>query len=195
MLARMKKDKNQYPGTTSESLPFDLNEDDLLALPLKGLMEKITATPPEITGGCVLLMNAVLTSSMIVMALKLSLRKVKDPLVRRILRHRIKEMNQFQVGFMEAASDDLAAFNEYRAALRSRSRTKAMKVEGALRRATDSLTAANALLQKAIAEARAAGTDVTDRMMCDLEAGILGLEAIFSGLQILVASNEQQLKH
>ena len=95
---------------------------------------------------------------------------------------------------MEAASSDLAVFNEYRMALRSRSRYKAMKVAAALRKATDSLTAAHGLLQTVLDEAMAAREDVIESMRCDLEAGMIGLKAISDGLQILIASNERRLE-
>ncbi|MDB5021736.1 MAG: hypothetical protein JWQ28_2863 [Pedobacter sp.] len=164
-------------------------ETALAGLSLKQFMGQINQDRPEITGGCVLLINASSSTAMILMALRISLKRNKDAGLKRSLRRRIRSLTTSHVQLFEAAESDLKIFNEYRSALKSKSKNKATKLISNLIKATKSLLEAGTLLSKTIEEARStlAYADIT--VTSDVEAGLLILEATLKAIQNMAESN------
>jgi formiminotetrahydrofolate cyclodeaminase len=104
----------------------------LTSLSLMQFLEATNQERPDITGGCVLLTSATLTTSMILMALKISRKKVDDVAVRRIRSRKINAIVSLQRQLLEAAATDLERFDEYRNVLKSRSRIKTHKLISSL---------------------------------------------------------------
>jgi formiminotetrahydrofolate cyclodeaminase len=166
-------------------------ESALASLSLKHFMDRINQERPEITGGCVLLTNSSLSTAMISMALKISHKRNKEIVIRRFLRQRIKSMTALQANLFMAAESDLKIFNEYRTALKSKSKDRPSKLISNLKMATRSLLEAATILDNAIEETRAslAYTDLT--VASDVEAGLAVLEGAFKGIQIMIDSNRR----
>jgi formiminotetrahydrofolate cyclodeaminase len=166
----------------------------LAGLSLAQFMGQITRERPEITGGCVLLINASFSSAMILMALKISHKRNKEIGTKRLLRKKIRLLMASQVQLFQAAESDLKIFNEYRATLKSKSQNRATKLVSNLKDATKSLLEAGVLLTKAIDEAKStlAYADVT--VASDVEAGLLILEATLNAIQNMAESNRRMVE-
>lgn len=161
----------------------------VLDLSLKQFLEKTNQERPEITGGCVLLTNASLTTAMILMALKISLKKSKTSADRRFLRTKIKTLSSIQLQLAEAAEADLNVFDEYRKALRSKAKDRQQKLDASMQKATDSLLSVCKVLHQA-AEATESSKGYTDvTVISDLNAGKLILEAVFNAVIALAEGN------
>jgi formiminotetrahydrofolate cyclodeaminase len=167
----------------------------LTSLSLMQFLESTNQERPDITGGCVLLTGATLTTSMILMALKISRKKVDDVAVRRIRSRKINTIVNFQRQLLEAAAIDLERFDEYRNVLKSRSRFKTQKLISSLVKANDSLLEAAVLLNRIIEEAKSTLADVDETVKCDVEAGILVLDATFKGIGVLSDSNQRTIEN
>jgi formiminotetrahydrofolate cyclodeaminase len=167
----------------------------LTSLSLMQFLEATNQERPDITGGCVLLTSATLTTSMILMALKISRKKVDDVAVRRIRSRKINAIVSLQRQLLEAAATDLERFDEYRNVLKSRSRIKTHKLISSLVKANDSLLDAAGLLNRIIEEAKSTLADVNDTVKCDVEAGILVLDATLKGIRVLSDSNQRTIKN
>ena len=124
----------------------------LASLSLQRFLEMTNRERPRITGGCVLLTGATLTTAMILMALSISHKKATVAADKRGLKRKMQRITEVQRLLFDAAAFDLSVFNEYRAALKSKSKNKAAKLKLKLVKATDSLAAAGDLLVKAIDE-------------------------------------------
>lgn len=166
----------------------------LASLSLKQFVEQTDRERPEITGGCVLLTNAGLSTAMILMALKISHKKSKDLVVKRFLRRRIRVIGAIQVQLFRAAENDLEIFNEYRASLKSKSKDRATKLASNLKKATESLLEAGTILTKAIEETRSSLSYADVTVASDVEVGLLLLEATYKGVEIMGESNRQLLE-
>jgi formiminotetrahydrofolate cyclodeaminase len=165
----------------------------LAGLSLKQFIAQINQERPEITGGCVLLTNASFSTAMILMALKISHKRSKEITVRRLLRHRIKLITIIQVELFRAAELDLEIFNQYRAALKSKSKERGVKLLANLKKATDSLLDAANILGRAIDEGRSSLAHVDVTVASDVEAGILLLEATLKGILNMADSNQRMM--
>jgi formiminotetrahydrofolate cyclodeaminase len=165
----------------------------LACLSLKQFIAQINQERPEITGGCVLLTNASFSTAMILMALKISHKRSKEIVIRRFLRQRIKFITIIQVQLFRAAERDLVIFNQYRAALKSKSKERASKLLANLKKATDSLLDAADILGKAIEETRSSLAHVDVTVASDVEAGILLLEATLKGVMGMADSNQRMM--
>jgi formiminotetrahydrofolate cyclodeaminase len=166
----------------------------LVSLSLKEFMEQINQDPPEITGGCVLLINASMSTAMISMALKISLKRSKETGFKRLLRKRIRLLTISQVQLFQAAESDLKIFNEYRAALKSKSKNRATKLMSNMKKATESLVDAGTLLTKAIDEAKSTLGYVAGTVTSDVQAGLLILEATLKAIQNMEESNRRTME-
>jgi formiminotetrahydrofolate cyclodeaminase len=162
----------------------------LASLSLKQFVDQTNREHPEITGGCVLLTGAGLSTAMILMALKISHKRNIEIVAKQFLRRKISFMSTIQVQLFIAAENDMEIFNEYRAAMKSKSKYKATKLTSNLKKATESLLEAVVVLTKAIDESRSClpYTDVT--VVSDVEGGILLLEATLKGIQNMADSNK-----
>jgi formiminotetrahydrofolate cyclodeaminase len=167
----------------------------LSSLSLVQFLEATNQERPDITGGCVLLTSATLTTSMILMALKISRKKVDDVAVRRIRSRKINTIVSFQRQLLDAAATDLKRFDEYRNVLKSRSRFKTQKLISSLIKANDSLLDAAVLLNRVIEEAKSTLADLDETVKCDVEAGILVLDATFKGIRVLSDSNQRTFEN
>lgn len=163
-------------------------------LSIKDILEDSNQQRPNITGGCILLTNATLTSTMILMALKISVKKTKSPIAKRFLKCQAIAIKLTQIQLSSAAAHDLQVFDEYRSALNSKSRHRDIKLSIALKRATDSLLDASKLLQEVIAATHDCKAYADETVLSDLNAAYLVLEAINNGVLILAESNMSQLK-
>lgn len=173
----------------------EFNENaEVSGLSVKDILEHSNQGRPDITGGCILLTNATLTSAMVLMALKISLKKTKSPMTKRILKHQANTIKLTQTRLSTAAANDLQVFDEYRSALRSKSRHREIKLTRALERATDSLLDASKLLQQVIASTIECKAHADETVLSDLNAAHLVLEAINNGVLILAESNISQLE-
>lgn len=161
----------------------------VLRLSLRQFLEQTNQERPQITGGCVLLTNASLTSAMILMALKISHKKTKDPATRRFLRLKIKAFTGIQAHLADAADHDLEVFDQYRSILRLKSKNREAKLKSALRYATDSLLDVCELLKQAIILTEASKPYTDKTVVSDLNAGKLIFEAVFSGIIALAEGN------
>jgi formiminotetrahydrofolate cyclodeaminase len=165
----------------------------VLDLSLKQFLDKTNQERPEITGGCVLLTNASLTTAMILMALKISLKKNKTAVDRRFLKAKIKKLSSIQIQLAEAAETDLNIFDEYRKALRSKAKDRQQKLDTSLQKATDSLLGVCKVLNQA-ADASEASKGYTDAsVLSDLIAGKLILEAVFTAIISLAEGNIESM--
>jgi formiminotetrahydrofolate cyclodeaminase len=171
----------------------DISNNVLASLSLQEFLEMTNQERPEITGGCVLLTGATLTTGMILMAFSISYKKTPMGTEKRTLKRLIRNINKVQASLFHAASRDLAIFNEYRAALKSRSKNKSSKLRAALVRATDSLSAAGLVLTAVIDETRKGLPYADAGVVCDVEAGLLVLEASQKGIRVLADSNQELL--
>ena len=161
----------------------------VLDLSLKQFLEKTNQERPEITGGCVLLTNASLTTAMVLMALKISLKKTKTPADRRFLKTKIKALSSIQMQFADAAEADLNVFDEYRRILRSKATNRQQKLDAALQKATDSLLSVCKVLNQAADETEMSKSYTDPSVVSDLNAGKLILEAVFTALIALAEGN------
>ncbi len=166
----------------------------LANLSLKQILEQTNKTSPEITGGCVLLTNAGLSTAMISMALKISHKRGKDVILRRVLKQKISILGTIHVQLFVAAENDLNIFNDYRAFLKHKSRDRTMKLTSSLKNATSSLLEAGALVSKGIEETRASLPYADVTVASDVQAGLLLLEATFKGIEIMAESNRRMLQ-
>jgi len=161
----------------------------LQELSLREFLEKTNQDRPQITGGGVLLTNASLTSAMILMALKITLKKEKVSLNRRFLRQKIKALSTIQIQLADAAEHDLQVFDQYRHILRSKAKNRQLKLDLALQKATDSLLEVCKVLTRA-QQHTVACKEYTDlAVVSDLNAGQLILQAVYDALIALAEGN------
>jgi formiminotetrahydrofolate cyclodeaminase len=166
----------------------------LAGLSLEQFIAQINQERPEITGGCVLLINASFSTAMILMALKISHKRNKEIATKRLLRKRIRLLMASQVQLFQAAESDLKIFNEYRATLKSKAKDRATKLISNLKNATESLLEASVLLTKAIDEARSTVVYADVVVASDVEAGLLILEATLKAIQNMAESNQRMIE-
>ena len=171
-----------------------ISNTSLSRLNLQEFLEMTNQERPEITGGCVLLTGSTLTVAMILMAYSISYKKTPVVADKRTLRRLIRNINKIQGKLFHAAAHDLAIFDEYRAALKSRAKNKSSKLRAALKRATDSLSSAGEMLLEAIDETRKGSPYADAGVACDVEAGLLVLEASLQGIRVLIQSNQEMLE-
>ncbi len=161
----------------------------VLELSLRQFLEQTNQERPQITGGCVLLTNASLTSAMILMALKISHKKAKKPTTKRFLQQKIRAISIIQLQLADAADHDLEVFDQYRLLLKSKSKNRDTKLRSALKHATDSLLEVCDILQQAVVLTEASKPYSNTTVASDLHAGKLILEAVFSSIIALAAGN------
>jgi formiminotetrahydrofolate cyclodeaminase len=162
-------------------------------LTLADFLLKTNREKPEITGGCVLLTTATLTTSMILMALKISYKNADDPVQKRLLKQKIRAIFGSQQKIAEAADHDLAVFDAYRKILKSKSKSRAGKLTQSLNKATDSLLDVCKVIYKAINDTERSMPIVQATVLSDLEAGKLILEAVYKGILALAEGNIQSM--
>jgi len=170
-----------------------ISNTSLSGLKLLEFLEMTNQERPEITGGCVLLTGATLTLGMILMAFSISYKKTPRGSEKRTLKRLIRNIDKIQARVFHAAANDLAIFNAYRATLKSRAKNKSSKLHAALERATNSLSSAGRVLVEAIDETRKGLPYVDGSVACDVEAGLLVLEASQKGIRVLADSNQALL--
>lgn len=161
----------------------------VLGLSLRQFLEQTNQERPQITGGCVLLTNASLTSAMILMALKISHKRTKDAATKRLLRLKINALSVIQIQLADAADHDLEVFDEYRSILKLKSKNREAKLKLALKHATDSLLEVCDILKQALVVTEASEPYADHTVASDLNAGRLILEAVFSGIIALAEGN------
>jgi formiminotetrahydrofolate cyclodeaminase len=170
------------------------NETALSGLSLNEFLGQINQDRPEITGGCVLLVNSSSSTAMILMALKITLKRSKDAGLKRLLKKKIRFLATSQVRLFQAAESDLKIFNEYRATLKSKSKNRATKLISNMKRATESLVDAGALLTKAIDEARSTLEYIDGTVISDVQGGLLILEATLKAIRNMEDSNRHAMQ-
>lgn len=166
----------------------------LAGLSLSQFMAQINQERPEITGGCILLINASFSTAMILMALKISHKHNKEIGTKRLLRKKIRLLTVSQVQLFQAAESDLKIFNEYRATLKSKSKNRAVKLVSNLKNATESLLEARVLLTTAINESRSTLEYADVTVASDIEAGLLIFEATLKAILNMAESNQRMIK-
>jgi formiminotetrahydrofolate cyclodeaminase len=162
-------------------------------LTLAEFLLKTNRERPEITGGCVLLTTATLTTSMILMALKISYKNSDEPVQKRVLKRKIKTIFTSQQKIAEAADHDLSVFDAYRKILKSKSKLKASKLTKALNKATDSLLDVCKVIYQVINDTQESMPYVRATVFSDVEAGKLILEAVYKGILALAEGNIQSM--
>jgi formiminotetrahydrofolate cyclodeaminase len=158
-------------------------------LTLADFLIKTNQEKPEITGGCVLLTTATLTTSMILMALKISHKNSVQPEQKRLLKRKISAILKSQQKIARAADHDLEVFDAYRKILKSKSKSRMAKLEQALEKATDSLLEVCKVIYEAINDTDDSMPYVRTNVISDLEAGKLILEAVYKGILALAEGN------
>lgn len=158
-------------------------------LSLREFLERTSRERPQITGGCVLLTNASLNAAMILMALKISLKRSKEPGQGRQLRQKIKSISNLQTKLIEAAARDLQVFDEYRQILRSKAKNRQARLDQALQNATDSLLDVCKTLKKCSVDTEVAKAITNPTVLSDLNAGQMIFEAVFTALIALAEGN------
>jgi formiminotetrahydrofolate cyclodeaminase len=158
-------------------------------LSLREFLERTSRERPQITGGCVLLTNASLNAAIILMALKISLKRSKEPGQGRQLRQKIKSISNLQTKLIEAAARDLQVFDEYRLILRSKAKNRQARLDQALQNATDSLLDVCKTLKKCSVDTEAAKAITNPTVLSDLNAGQMIFEAVFTALIALAEGN------
>jgi formiminotetrahydrofolate cyclodeaminase len=158
-------------------------------LTLSEFLAKTNQEKPEITGGCVLLTTATITTSMILMALKISHKKTNDASIKRVLKKHITLLTLLQQQLATAADHDLEVFDSYRAILKSKSKSRGQKLELALEKATESLLEVCEVLNQAISATEISKSYTHKSVLSDVIAGHLILEAVYKGILALAEGN------
>ncbi len=161
----------------------------LTHLSVEQFLEHTNQERPNITGGCILLTNATLVCAMVLMALKITIKKSSDPKVKRFLKGQAAAINLIQAQLSAAATKDLQVFDDYRRALKSKSKHRDLKLSMALNQATDSLLEASKLLKHAIVVTEGSKAYSDPVVRSDVSAAYLVLDAIYKGILILAESN------
>jgi formiminotetrahydrofolate cyclodeaminase len=158
-------------------------------LTLSEFLAKTNQERPEITGGCVLLTTATITTSMILMALKISHKRADEPANKRVLKKNITLFTLIQRQLALAADHDLEVFDSYRAILKSKSKSRGQKLELALEKATESLLEVCKVLNQAILATETSKSYTHKTVLSDVLAGHLILEAVYKGILALAEGN------
>lgn len=125
------------------------------------------------------------------MALKISHKNATESQLKRSLKLKIKALSASQQKIAEAADNDLKVFDDYRKVLRSKSKSREIKLNQALKKATDCLLDVCSVLFRAIKDTEESIPFVRPSVISDLEAGKLILEAVYKGILALANGNIQ----
>jgi formiminotetrahydrofolate cyclodeaminase len=167
-------------------------------LPLLSLQEIWRLTDqefPQVTGGCVLLTSATLSMAMVLMALRISRKKVGEGGLKREITRQIRRISSTQRNLSDAGIADQECFNAYRRVLKSKSKTKKLHLISSLKNANSSLKSAAAVLKKAFEEAKSSLDVSHETVACDVEAALLVLDGTLRGVQVLSDSNSRMIEH
>ena len=139
-----------------------------------------------------LLASAGFAISLILMALEISYGKTKDLAAREVLIQKITALRDLQTKLAGAADRDLEVFNSYRALLKKKDPDEE-ELKVALKEATGSPLEVCGLIRTSISLSNACETYCNKRVLSDLKAGSLLLEAIYKGLLLLAEGNVELL--
>jgi formiminotetrahydrofolate cyclodeaminase len=161
-------------------------------LTLKQFADKTDKAKPEITGGCVLFASSGLAIALVLMSLKISQAKTSNIQLKQSFDEKINELEDLRAQLARAADYDLEVFNSYRSLLKNNEPDE-KELKLALKDATGSPLAICKLIRISISTASDCLLHCDKKVISDLKAGILLLQACFNGSLLLVEENLELL--
>ena len=163
---------------------------DVWNLSLKQVWDRSVSSPPVLTGGTILITSATLGLSLVLMPLKLSRSKSKDPLFKELLKLKISELEVLKSYLTGALKKDQKIFNSVRRAKNDSASAEQDELNReVLRQATDSTLQVAQLIVGIIELASQSLKDCRKELLSDFGAGLQLLSASLKGILLLALSN------